>query len=52
MEEIKNENLERNEKQSQDLKNKKVTFTLVYILVGLFILSVLGMLIYSFIVTR
>lgn len=52
MEEIKNEKIEKSNKKIQELNNKKVTFTLVYILVGLFILAVLGMLIYSFIVTR
>lgn len=34
------------------LKNKRNTFTLIYILVGLFLLAVLGMLAYAFIVTR
>lgn len=55
MEETNNENLEnveRVEEQTQKENNKKITFTLVYILVGLVILAVLGMLIYSFIVTR
>ncbi len=55
MEETNNENVEnveRVEEQTQKENNKKFTFTLVYILVGLVILAVLGMLIYSFIVTR
>ena len=46
------ENVERVNEQNQKENNKKITFTLVYILVGLVILAVLGMLIYSFIVTR
>ena len=55
MEEKNNENVEevKNvEENKQKENNKKITFTLVYILVGLVILAVLGMLIYSFIVTR
>ena len=52
MEETNNENVERVEEQTKKENNKKITFTLVYIFVGLVILAVLGMLIYSFIVTR
>lgn len=52
MEEVKNENVERIEEEDKKINNKKITFTLVYILVGIFILAVLGMLIYSFLVTR
>ena len=40
------------EKLDEKLKNKKSTFTLIYILIGLFIIAVLGMLLYAFIVTR
>ena len=36
----------------QKLADKKNTFTLIYILVGLFAFAVLAMLIYAFIVTR
>lgn len=52
MGETNNENVERVEGQTKKENNKKITFTLIYILVGLVILAVLGMLIYSFIVTR
>lgn len=55
MEEVKKETLEtKMKKEEEELKkeNKKNTFTLIYILVGLFGIAVLGMLIYAFIVTR
>lgn len=59
MEEVKNENLEveidkvnKVEEAEQKMRDKKNTFTLIYILVGLFGIAVLGMLIYAFIVTR
>lgn len=55
MEEVKKENLD-NEIKKQELerkvKDKKNTFTLIYILFSLFGLAVLGILIYAFIVTR
>ena len=55
MEEVKKENLD-NEIIRQELernaKDKKNTFTLIYILFSLFGLAVLGILIYAFIVTR
>lgn len=50
MEEVKKVSEE--EKAELKLKNKRNTFTLIYILVGLFLLAVLGMLAYAFIVTR
>ena len=55
MEEVKNESLEtkmKQEKEEKKIENKKNTFTLIYILVGLLGIAVLGMLIYAFIVTR
>ena len=62
MEEVKNEKVEETkanleekmdqEKKQKKLENKKYTFTLIYILIGLFIVAVLGMLLYAFIVTR
>lgn len=62
MEEVKNENVEETktnlgekmeqEKKQKKLANKKYTFTLIYILISLFIIAVLGMLLYAFIVTR
>ena len=55
MEEVKKETLEtKMKKEEEELKkeNKKNTFTLIYILVGLFGIAILGMLIYAFIVTR
>lgn len=44
--------MEKNKSEEQKLKDKKNSFTLIYILVGIFGLVVLGMLIYAFIVTR
>lgn len=49
MEEMKNNEVENEE---QKLKNKKNSFTLIYILVGILGIAVLGMLLYAFIVTR
>ena len=40
------------EKAEKKLKDKKNTFTLIYILVGIFIIAVLGLLAYAFLVTR
>ena len=52
MEEIKHENLETEEKKTNKLEEKRNTFMLVYILVGIFGIALLGMLLYAFIVTR
>ena len=62
MEELKEEKVEEtmsnleetmeDEKKQKKLQNKKYTFTLIYILMGLFIIAILGMLLYAFIVTR
>lgn len=59
MEEVKNEVLEAKDENTAKVedkerkeKDKKNTFTLIYILVGLLGIAVLGMLIYAFIVTR
>lgn len=46
------EKIEKTKSEEQKLKDKKNSFTLIYILVGIFGLVVLGMLIYAFIVTR
>ena len=40
------------EKAEKKIRNKKNTFTLIYILVGIFIIAVLGLLAYAFLVTR
>ena len=40
------------EKAEKKLKDKKNTFTLIYILVGIFLIAVLGILAYAFLVTR
>lgn len=50
-----NKELETNKKQEEKqkkLKDKKNTFTLIYILVGIFAIAVIAMLAYAFIVTR
>ena len=60
MEEVKNENVKETkveemseqEKKQKKLQDKKYTFTLIYILIGLFLIAVLGMLLYAFIVSR
>lgn len=46
------EKIEKTKSEEQKLKDKKNSFTLIYILVGILGLVVLGMLIYAFIVTR
>ena len=46
------EKIEKKKSEEQKLKDKKNTFTLIYILVGLLGIAVLGMLLYAFIVTR
>lgn len=40
------------EKAEKKLRDKKNTFTLIYILVGIFLIAVLGLLAYAFLVTR
>ena len=40
------------EKAEKKLRDKKNTLTLIYILVGIFIIAVLGLLAYAFLVTR
>ena len=40
------------EKAEKKLKDKKNTFTLIYILVGIFLIAVLGILAYAFLVTK
>ena len=62
MENVENENIqevnsnlgEKTEEvnEGKKLQDKKYTFTLIYILIGLFIIAVLGMLLYAFIVSR
>ncbi len=53
MEEVKEESLEqKQEKAEKKVQEKKNTFTLIYILVGIFIIAVLAMLLYAFFVTR
>ena len=54
MEEIKNEEVELKEenKAEEKIKNKKNTFTLIYILVGLFLIAVLAMFLIAFMMTR
>ncbi len=50
-----NKEVETNKKQEEKqkkLKDKKNTFTLIYILVGIFAIAVIAMLAYAFIVTR
>ena len=49
MEEIKKEELKNNENKVEQKRN---TFMIIYILVGIFGIAVLGMLMYAFIVTR
>ncbi len=49
MEEIKKEELKNTENKAEEKRN---TFMLIYILVGIFGIALLGMLIYAFIVTR
>ena len=55
MEEIKNEEVELKEEENkaeEKIKNKKNTFTLIYILVGLFLIAVLAMFLIAFMMTR
>lgn len=40
------------EKAEKKLKDKKNTFTLIYILVGLFLIAFIAIMAYTFIVTR
>ena len=40
------------EKAEKKLRDKKNTFTLIYILVGIFLIAILGILAYAFLVTR
>ena len=40
------------EKAEKKLRDKKNTFTLIQILVGIFLIAVLGLLAYAFLVTR
>ena len=50
-----NKEVETNKKQEEEqkkLKDKKNTFTLIYILVGIFAIAVIAMLAYAIIVTR
>ena len=50
-----NKEVETNKKQEEKqkkLKDKKNTFTLIYILVGIFAIAVIAMLAYEFILTR
>ena len=42
----------KNKKTKEVSKEKKNTFTLIYILVGIFAIAVIAMLAYAFIVTR
>lgn len=50
MEEEKKDVLEKNKEEK--IKEKKNTFTLIYILVGIFAIIVLAMLAYAFIVSK
>ena len=40
------------EKETEKLKNKRNTFTLIYILVGIFAIAILGILLYSYLVSK
>ncbi len=40
------------EKAEKKLRDKKNTFTLIYILVGIFLIAVIGLLAYAFLVTK
>ncbi len=40
------------EKKEKKLRDKRNTFTLIYILVGIFLIALLGLLAYAFLVTR
>lgn len=55
MEDVRNTNLDaklNDEKAEKRLKDKKNTFTLIYILVGLFLIALIAIMAYTFIVTR
>ena len=55
MEEVGNTSLNAkldSEKAEKKLKDKKNTFTLIYILVGLFLIALIAIMTYTFIVTR
>ncbi len=55
MEELKNEKLENKkeqEKTEEEIKNKKNTFTLIYILVGIVIIAIIAMLLIQYFVTK
>lgn len=53
MEEVKKENLEiKTEKEEEKIRNKKNTFTLIYILVGIAIIAIIAMLLFQFFISR
>ena len=55
MEDVRSANLDsklEEEKAERKIRDKKNTFTLIYILVGLFLISLVGVMAYTFIVTR
>ena len=54
MEEEKNMKLEKTaeEKEAEKLRNKRNSFTLIYILVGIFLIAILGILLYSYLVSK
>ena len=54
-EEVKNKSLEEKmnqEKAEKKEKDKKNTFTLIYILVGIFLIAILGMLLFAFLMSK
>lgn len=55
MEDVRNAKLDaklNEEKAEKKLRDKKNTFTLIYILVGLFLIALIAIMAYTFIVTR
>lgn len=50
-EEVKNEEFKISKEKENKIRDKKNTFTLIYILVGIFIIAVLGMLTYALLVS-
>ena len=55
MENVKDSNLTAKldkEKEEKKIRDKKNTFTLIYILVGLFLITLIAIMAYTFIVTR
>ena len=40
------------EKEAEKLRNKRNSFTLIYILVGIFLIAILGILLYSYLVSK